>query len=1399
MKKQLSIFIILLVAGINLAYGYDFSAVCSSGQTLYYSFGSGGVEVVAPSYQWISGTKPTGHLVIPSSVSYMGASYPVTTISSGAFTRCSGILSVVIPNSVLEIGSLAFSGCTAMSAIQLPASLLIIGEKAFKGCTAMSAIQLPDSLLTIGASAFENCASLTSIVIPSTVVSIANNIYLSYDNTAINYANPFLGCVNLSSIIVEQGNTTFDSRDSCNAIIHTLTNRLLSGCYTTAIPNTVVSIAANAFFGQSRLSTINFPNSVTTIGENAFRGCTGIDTLEIPRNITMSKPYAFGNCRLRHVIYRADSCFAASSFSTNDTTYPCTLEIAESVRALYRGTFSDMKNLTTVYYNAVNAHYADINILVNDYFSGCTALNNIIIGDSVRSLPDYLFAGCSRVSSFAHLTIPSNVRYLGTGLFKNCVQIHDVVIPEWVDTIGFGIFTGCTSLRVVHFNALHAKDVADVALPTKRGYAAGALSYPNVAPSSNTVHLRQVMPFYDTIYIGAGVREIPSGMFGGIYAGSDTLGYANRLVVVNNSTCLKRIGKGAFANLLMTSFDFGDSLTSIGADAFMDCRHLRKLRFPVGVQSIGDCAFVGCRKLDSVWLPSTIQSIGLDCFADDSSITYLYYDCDSAGTICSELPEEDIRGGYTPFSGLKSLESIDFGPHVRHLGNGLFANMNGLRRVDLPEGLLSIGEDCFKMYASYNPGGSGRVVQLSGYFAKEIDSIRLKTVVLPASLQTIGAHAFASELCLSSYNSARRPLPYLLDSVYCRGTVPPVLQSRYYWDDTYNTGYYFDKPFTTETDTHAVLSVPCASSSSYQSYSHSYYPGRWSSFTHTAQFVPYNVRFNVIDTSMGSASAVCYALSGSTTMVSCTATASPGYHFVNWGDGISTNPRIVGLISDTVFNVNFAIGNLYRVIVRSNNTLRGSVTGGGTVVQDSTRVIEAIPNYGYRFGMWSDSVTTNPRSIVVSSDTILTALFWTNEYNVSTQCDTVRGVVAGAGNYQYLSGVLISATANYGYHFTSWSDGVTLNPRMITVRGDTVFTALFDRNQYQVNAQSGYGCGAITGTGTYQYKDTAIVGVETNVGCDFAMWSDGDTTNPRTIIVTSDTLLSAQFDRRTYTLTIQYDNVCGWVAGDGTYLYGDTASVMATANYGYHFTMWSDGDTSNPRTVLVMSDTMIEALFTKNNYRLFTNYNSSQGQVRGGGDYNYLDTATVTATSNYGFEFDRWAETGDTIPILDTVIRGNVVLTALFDTAYFYLNLQSNNPDWGSVIGSGEYPYGRNVEISAFANEGYHFDRWDDGVTENIRHVTMTEDIEMMAMFAKDLDISNVENKASIIYPNPTSGMISVEAGEVLLVEVFYTDGRIAQRVFRTSMVDISTLPSGVYYVRVVSEQGVSVDRVMKK
>ena len=173
----------------------------------------------------------------------------------------------IIPTGVTSIGDGAFQYCRELTAITIPEGVKSIGNRAFEECIRLTSISIPKSVTSIGDGAFWWCLDLTSITIPESVTSIGRRVFAGN---------------NMTSIIVEKGNTMYDSRGDCNAIIETTTNSLIAGCKNTIIPSDVTNIGYGAFYSCEFLS-ITIPESVTKIGEQAFLGCDSLTSIIIPK------------------------------------------------------------------------------------------------------------------------------------------------------------------------------------------------------------------------------------------------------------------------------------------------------------------------------------------------------------------------------------------------------------------------------------------------------------------------------------------------------------------------------------------------------------------------------------------------------------------------------------------------------------------------------------------------------------------------------------------------------------------------------------------------------------------------------------------------------------------------------------------------------------------------------------------------------------------------------------------------------------------------------------------------------------------------------------------------------------------------------------------------------------
>ena len=211
-----------------------------------------------------------------------------------------------IPEDVTSIGEFAFYSCYWLKYIDLPASLKHIGDFAFSTCTRLREINIPEGVETIGAQAFWWCGEniIKEIKLPTTLRSIGYEAFstnsiekfvLPASVTSIGF-NLLSNCGRLKSVRVEEGNTVYDSRDNCNAIILTANDEVVSGSPTAFIPNTVKRIGERSFTATHNLTHITIPEGADSIKDMAFSSCTELESVSLPYSLKYIDEHAFSFC-----------------------------------------------------------------------------------------------------------------------------------------------------------------------------------------------------------------------------------------------------------------------------------------------------------------------------------------------------------------------------------------------------------------------------------------------------------------------------------------------------------------------------------------------------------------------------------------------------------------------------------------------------------------------------------------------------------------------------------------------------------------------------------------------------------------------------------------------------------------------------------------------------------------------------------------------------------------------------------------------------------------------------------------------------------------------------------------------------------------------------------------------
>lgn len=421
---------------------------------------------------------------------------------------------------------------------------------------------------------------------------------------------------------------------------------------------------------------------------------------------------------------------------------------------------------------------------------------------------------------------------------------------------------------------------------------------------------------------------------------------------------------------------------------------------------------------------------------------------------------------------------------------------------------------------------------------------------------------------------------------------------------------------------------------------------------------------------------------------------------------------------------------VYTITVESAHPEWGTVTGGGTFNEGDTATIEALPNLGCEFLMWNDSVTDNPRTIVVTHDSTFIASFERIPYTIELLSDHPEwGSVAGGGTYYYGDTVLIEAMPAPHYSFIGWSDGDTDNPRTVIVTENLSLTAHFDISHYQITTLVfPEEAGQVEGGGYYPYGDTIILKAHNNTGYYFERWEDGDAENPRVVVVEDDATYTALFNPYQYEITAESDPVeGGTVTGAGTYDYGTTATLTATPNEYYMFISWSDGVITNPRNILVTQNVHLRAIFYQTGTPTYTvtvvPNDPNLGEVNGSGTYPEGTTIEISATPFENVVFTGWDD-GNTDNPRSVTVTEDMVFTAVFEyvppVQTFTILVRPENVLLGSTYGSGTYSLNETATIGAVPRQGFHFTGWQDGNADNPRTIIVTGDAEYIASFSPE-------------------------------------------------------------------------------
>ncbi len=442
-------------------------------------------------------------------------------------------------------------------------------------------------------------------------------------------------------------------------------------------------------------------------------------------------------------------------------------------------------------------------------------------------------------------------------------------------------------------------------------------------------------------------------------------------------------------------------------------------------------------------------------------------------------------------------------------------------------------------------------------------------------------------------------------------------------------------------------------------------------------------------------------------------TAEYTYTFAGW------TPAVVAVTGDATYKATFtATKNSYTITWQDEN---------GSLIDQTTVEYGQIPahadpvklntaEYTYTFAGWTPTVAA------VTGNATYKATFTAtkNSYTITWQDENgslIDQTTVEYGQIPAHADPVKLNTAEYTYTFAGWT------PVVLAVTGNATYKATFTatKNSYTITWQNEDGSLIDQTTVEYGVVPTHTDPVKQNTAeytYTFAGWT------PTVLAVTGNATYRATFSATKNKYLITFRNDDGTVLKSEEVEYGmlpiapATPTKESTAQYNYEFAGWS------PSVTLVSQAATYTATYNSSVREYLVTFLNDDNSIismqscKYGSYPTIPSTPTKQATAEYTYTFTGWT------PAV-VAVTGDAIYKATFSSVVnvYTISVSAVN---GQVIGGGEYQYGTTTDLTAIPNEGYVFDQWSDGVTDNPRTITVTGDAEYTALFTSTEGFENI-------------------------------------------------------------------------